>query len=138
MSVPEQERARCRHHLGYIQAQATSTFVLGVPAGVQTQFMIEGAWDRLLPSAYPKFVELLDRMDADEAQIDENTENVAVNEIGEIKLRDDEFQQIITRYQHWQGALGNMLGVVPNPFDQRPWLAGGGGRSPINVPVLGG
>ena len=43
MSITEDERARGRHHLGYMQVQEASTFVLGVPSGVQTAFMIEGA-----------------------------------------------------------------------------------------------
>jgi hypothetical protein len=122
--------------MGYLGVGSASTFVLGIPAGVQTQFMIEGAFSRILPSQEGNFRTLLDRMDALEQQIVDDSENVAVDAVDEIKLREDEFEQIIKRYRHWQGALGNMLGVIPNPFDQRPYLgAGWNGGSGINAPV---
>lgn len=136
--ISEANKVRGRHHLGYGNVQSSATFVLGVPAAVQTAFMIEGAWSRILPQAEEMFVQHLDRLDAVEAQIDEDMENVAVNKLGTIELREDEFKQLIIRYKHFQGALANMLQVPPNPFDFRPWLGGGySGSSGINVPVSG-
>ena len=134
--IAEQDKVRARHHMGYLNVGSAQTFVLGIPAAVQTQFTIEGAFSKVLPQAEAKFLDLLNKLDSIEVQIDENTENVAVDRVDEIELRKDEFRQLIIRYQHWQGALGNLLGVTPNPFDQRPWLGqgynGGGG---VNVSV---
>lgn len=136
MAIGEQDKVRARHHLGYINAQSQATFVLGIPAAVQTQFVAEGAFNKILPSAEPLFLSLLDRMDAVECQIFGNTENLAADKVGEIELRKDEFAQLIVRYKHWQGAIGNMLGVPPNPFDARPLLGSGyNGGGGMNVRV---
>jgi hypothetical protein len=134
--ISEPDKIRGRHHLGYLNVNQGSTFVLGIPAAVQTSFVIENAWSKIIPAAEQLFRTLLDRLDMIEEQIVEDTEDVAVDKIDEIELRKDEFAQLIKRYQHWQGALGNLLGVPPNPFDQRPFLGGGySGGGGINVPV---
>jgi len=134
--LTDQDKIRARHHAGYLNVQQATTFVLGVPAGVQTSFVIEGALDKLIPAAEPFFRSLLDRLDLIEQQIVDNTENLAVNKVDEIELRPDEFRELMRRYFHWQGSMCNLLGVPPNPFDQRfsGWNTGSGG---INVPVQG-
>ncbi len=125
--------------MGYMGVQQASTFFLGVPAGVQTQFPIETAFTKILPSAEPDFRKYLDHLDRLEEQVVENSENVEVSEVDEIKLNPKAFQGVIIRYQYWQGKLGNLLGVPPNPYDMRPYLGAGwgGGSSGINVSVVG-
>jgi hypothetical protein len=135
--LTEHDKMRCRHHLGYPNFTAQSTFVLGVPAALQTTFMIEGAFNKILPQAEAWFRQLLDRMDRLECQILDNSENQEVTKIGEIEVNEKAFQQAIMRYRHWQGAICNLLGVQPNPWDFRPFLGQGyNGSSGINVPVL--
>ena len=122
--------------MGYLLVHQASTFFLGVPAGVQTQFPIETAFTKILPSAEARFRELLDRLDDVEYQIVEYTPDVEVSKVDEIELRPDAFKQLIIRYQHWQGALANLLGVIPNPYDMRPYLgAGWAGNGGVNVSV---
>jgi hypothetical protein len=135
--ISEADQVRARSHLGYLNVNQGATFVLGIPAAVQTSFVIEAAWSKIIPAAEKLFRTYLDRLDMIEQQIVEDTEDVAVDKIDEIELRKDEFAQLIKRYQHWQGALANLLGVPPNPFDQRPWLGGGygGAGGGINVSV---
>lgn len=136
MALTEADKSRARHHLGYLAVSTASTFVLGIPAGVQTQFMVEAAWDRLLPSGYERFRKMLDRCDKLEDQIECNSENLAASSVGDIELRPDEFKEIIRRYIWWRAAIANMLGIAPNPFDLRftNWSSGGGG---INVRISG-
>jgi hypothetical protein len=130
--LTEQEKVRVRHHLGYLNVQQSQTFVLGVPAGVQTQFMIEGAMLRILPQAEFKVRDYLDRLDSVEQQILDDTENVAVESIGEIKVNLKEMKHLIERYEWWRRALANLFGTIPNPFDQR---FQGWGPGSINVSV---
>jgi hypothetical protein len=134
--ITEDEKVRCRHHLGYNNFSRAATFVLGVPTGLETAFMIEGAFNFILPTAEARLRKMLDRMDQIECQIEDNMENLEVSKIGEIEVRPDTFEQLRKRYLWWQGAIANMLGVQPNPFDFRPWLGmgynGGGG---MNVPI---
>lgn len=133
MALTEDDKSRARHHLGYLSVAQASTYFLGTPSGVQTQFMIEAAWDRLLPSGYKRFRLLLDRLEGIESQIEGDTENLAVDKLGDIELRKDELPELIKRYRWWQNGLANLLGIQPNPYDQRfmSWSGGSG----INVPV---
>lgn len=134
--ITEEEKMRCRHHLGYPNFASQSTFFLGFPAAIQTQFLIEGAFSKILPVAEWKFRELLGRLDALECQIVDNTENVEAEQVGSIKLREKAFEKVVQRYKWWQGELANMLGVLPNPFDFRgPMGMGYNGGNGINVPV---
>jgi hypothetical protein len=133
-SLTIEEKARVRHHMGYLGVDASQTFVLGIPAAVQTQFVIEGAMNRLLPESYEKVRQLLARLDAIEEQIVEDQELLAVSKVDEIDIRPDEFRQLVKQYVWWQSALANLFGIAPNPFDQRfsSWGTGAGG---INVGV---
>lgn len=130
--LTEDEQARARHHLGYMQVQSAFAFVLGVPASVQTAFMIESAFSKVLPSGEPKLRQLLDILDGIETQVISDQETLVVESLDSIKIRPDEFNQLLKQYQWWQRALANILGVPPNPFDQR-FTSGGG----LNVTVSG-
>lgn len=132
--ISEEDKVRARGHMGYGGVQESSTFVLGVPAAVQTAFMIEGAWSRILPSHERAFSDLLDKLDEIECQVMGNTGNLATLKVGNIEMNPREFEQLLERYRYWQGKLSNMLQVPPNPFDSRPLLSGAGGGG-LNVPV---
>src|SRR5216684_409550 len=99
--ISEQDKVRARHHTGYLGVGSAQTFSLGIPAALQTQFMIEGAFSKILPSAEPLFRDLLDKMDAVEQQIVDDTPNLAVDAIDVIKIRSDEMKQLMQRYQYW-------------------------------------
>jgi hypothetical protein len=134
--ISEPNKTRARNHLGYGAVQQSATFQLGVPAAMQTAFMIEGAWARILPSSEGLFINLLDRLDLIEEQLVENQGNLAVEGLGEIKVNLKEFEMLLMRYRHWQGSVANMLQVPPNPFDQRPFLGMGyNGGSGMNASV---
>lgn len=126
----DEEKVRIRHHLGYLNVQVASTFFLGVPAGVETQYLVESAMDRVLPAAESMARELIGKCDAVEAQMLENQELLAVSQVDEIQVRPDEFQQLKRRYDYWRGALANVLGTIVNPFDKR--FAGGGINLRVN------
>ena len=125
----DEVKNRCRLHMGNVMVQSSQTFVMGVPAGIQTQFVLEGSFDRLLPSAIPFLLRVLDNLDRILGRIMEVSENDEALEIGDIKLDPKAFQKLLRNYKFWQGTLANILGVPPNPYDQRE--SGGG----INVPV---
>lgn len=124
----EEEKVRIRHHLGYLNVAASATFVLGSPAAVETQFIIETAMNKVLPEAETMARNLIARCDFVENQMVENQELLAVEAVGEITVRKDEFSALQVRYNYWRNALANALGIYPNPFDKR--FAGG-----LNVTV---
>lgn len=134
LTLTIEEKARVRRHMGYLGVQESQTFSLGIPAALQTQFIIEGAMNRLLPESYDEVRRLLAILDGVEQQIIEDQELLAVSKVDEIDIRPDEFKQLIKQYLWWQASLANMFGVTPNPYDQRfvSWGTGAGG---INVSV---
>jgi hypothetical protein len=127
MPLTEQEKVKIRHHLGFLNVAEVETFVLGTPAGVETQFIIEGAMNRVLDAALPEIRRQIQILNTIEEQQIADLELLAVNKIGEITVRSDEQEALIAQYDRWRQSLSNLLGVYPNPFDKR-----GGG---INVPV---
>ena len=134
--LTEQEKMSARRHMGYGGVQQASSFALGIPAGVQTAFMIEGSLNRLMPEAEPVFRDIIARLDGIEAQIAEDQGNIAVTKLGSLEINLEEFKQLITQqYVHWQGALANLLQCVPNPYDFRPWLGSGYGGGRLNASV---
>lgn len=131
MPLTEQEKGSIRHHLGYLQVAEVYTFVLGTPAAVETQYLIEGAMNRVLESALPRLRNVLQILDQIEAQKVADLENLAVTKLGNIELRADEQKQLDAQYDRWVGVVENLLGCPRNPFDKRD--AGG-----LNLPVVHG
>lgn len=132
MAFSEEEKVQIRHHLGYLNVAQVQTFSLGTPAAVETQFLIEGAMNKVLPAAESKARQMIANCDAVETQMIENQELLVAEQVDEIKVRQDEFEALLKRYHFWRNALANILGVYPNPFDKRFASTGGGG---INVRV---
>jgi len=131
MPLTEQERVRIRHHLGYLNVAEAYTFVLGVPAAVETQFMVEGAMNKILDAALPEVRRHIAILDQIEQQKIEDLELLAVTKVGEIDIRPDEHQALDRQYRHWCNSLANLMGIITNPFDKR--YAGNG----VNVRVIG-
>lgn len=135
--LTEDEKVRVRHHLGYLNVQEASTFVLGTPAGVETQFIIEGAFNRVLPQAMPKIREVLGNCDKIEEAMMCALGNLDANAVGGIQLnnqgRDNQQEQLHKAYEWHRQALANLLGIVPNPYDKRAGIYATG-RS-LSVPV---
>jgi hypothetical protein len=131
LQIPEEDKARIRHHMGYLEVAEAATFVLGAPAGVQTQFMIELAMNKVLVSGQPRLYQVLNILDTIEGQMVEDFELLAVDSLGDITIRKDEQEALVKRYDYWVAALANILGCNRNPFDKR--LTTGQGFGNISV-----
>ena len=121
------QKVRARHHLGYLNVQAAATFQLGIPAAVQTQFMIEGAWAKILPEAENLAAVLICRLDEIENEIYGGIDLASVNQVSEVQVNPKRFQELGKYYRHARDSLANLLGVPANPFDMRELATGGGG-----------
>lgn len=132
--LTDEEKTKIRHHMGYLNVAETQTFVLGIPAGVQTQFMIEGAFGKILPHAENLVRTLLCRLDEIEAQVYGGSDLADVMKTGSIEVNPDRLKELGKYYRLAQQGLANLMGVPPNPFDMRDWVRAGGG---MNVPVGG-
>lgn len=122
--LTDEEKVRIRHHLGYLNVQAAATFQLGIPAAVQTQFVIESAMNKIIADALPKVRQLLSVLDGIEAQMVDDAELAAINRLDTIEINQKEQVQLRDQYDYHRRGLANLFGVFPNPYDQR--FAGGG------------
>ncbi len=118
MPLTEQEKVRVRDLLGFLNVANAQTFALGMPAGVETQFIIEKAMDYVPEHALFLVREHMATLQAIDGQSIEDMELMAVNGIGDITVNQEEQKQLDTRRRYWRGRLCNALGVYPNPFDQ--------------------
>lgn len=130
--LTNEEKARIRHHLGYLNVQAAATFQLGVPAALQTTFMIELAFTKVLPEAENMLKVFLCRLDDVEKQVFGNLDLAEIESTGAVKVDPKRLSKLAQTYKIAQEGMANLLGVPPNPFDMRSWLQGSGG---MNVPV---
>jgi len=128
------EKVKIRHHLGYLNVTNSATFVLGLPQAVETQFIIENAMNLVLPEAESEVRNHIAVLNNIEAQMSCDHELLAVTQVGEISIREDEQEALDKRYLRWRRGLGNLLGVYPNPFDRRYPGDSTGGQA-VNVPV---
>lgn len=130
-----EEKVRVRHHMGYLNVQEAQTFTLGTPAAVETQFLIEGAMNKVLPEAMPLLRRYLEMCDETENTMFCDQETLVANRLGEIDLNNQgehrNQRELRRSYKYWQTSLANLLGVPPNPFDQRTQYGLGG----VNVRV---
>jgi hypothetical protein len=135
MALTDEERVGIKHHLGYPNPNAIETFVLGVPALMESLFVVEGAMNAVSPQSEERVRKTLRRLEKLDEQIEENADALLLTKADEVEFRDDEFEKIHQRYVYWQGQLCNLLGLPgPNPYDAR-WTGAAGG---INIGVQHG
>jgi hypothetical protein len=127
--ITAEEKVRARAHLGYLNVAAASTFVLGAPAALETTFLVEGAWEKVLLEAVPLFRHYLAALDEIEEEMLAGLPALQAKRVGQIEIADDHMKQLMGQYDLWRGKLANLLGVTANPFDK---THGAG----INVPVI--
>lgn len=120
MALTDEERVKVRHHLGFLNVTEVATFFLGIPAASQQLFLIESAMNLVLPAAefeVRRHLRILDRL---EEQDVEDSELLAVLEVGEIKINPNELSVLFKQqYLKWRASLANIFGVKPNPYDER-------------------
>ncbi len=131
--LTDEEKVRVRHHLGYLNVQEAQTFNYGIPAGVQTQFSIESAMDKILPQSAGLVREHLCILDGIERQAIGAYELVETSEVGDIKIDPEMHRKLFGThgYMRWRASLANLFGVMPNPYDFRFVGMSGGVNAPV-------
>lgn len=139
MTIPkltEEERARVRYHLGYLNVEPVSAMTLGYPAAQQAGFLVENSMDRILVAAVPKLRQCLCALDSIECQQAEAPGRLKAMAAGEVTLRTGndrtEGDILVDEYHRWAQKLADMLGVELNKFSER--FRGGGMSVPVAPP----
>ena len=122
MPLAEEEKVRVRDALGFLNSSELSTYVLGLPAGIETQFMIERAMNLYVKeSALPMIRQILCELNGLEESRCAVRKTIGVEAIGGIRMRapSDAFAELNKEFIRLVGRLANAFGVAPNPFDNR-------------------
>lgn len=122
MPLAEEEKVRVRDALGFLNSSELSTYVLGLPAGIETQFMIERAMNLYVKeSALPLIRTILCELEGLDKQRAAVRGSIGVEAIGGIRMRapSDAFAELNKEFIRLVGRLANAFGVAPNPFDNR-------------------
>lgn len=135
MAFTDQEKAQTLHHLGYPSwTNLAASIQLGFPAGSQPLFLVEQAFDRLLPGGEEQVrLDLCNCIDIENQMADARSRFKAVA-LGELKLNGQEPQMLRTELVYWRQKLADDLGVVQNPYSQSAYEGMPGG---INAKVVG-
>ena len=134
MALSNEDRDRVRQHLGYPSIGQATVYMQGFPAALEPFFFLEGNMNTILPVAEKRVRKLLDSLDALLEQLLGDADALVAKEVGDIVLRDDEFEKVVQRYMFTRGELSNALASPANPYDQRFGMGSGMG---INVGVTG-
>lgn len=135
-ALSENDRARVRHHLGYLNVEPSGAIALGFPAAQQPQFLVERAMDRVIPAAISRILCTLDTLDKIEGAMAASICRLSAQQLGELKIRNSneeptEGDLLEREYRRWAMRLADDLGAPLNPFSER-FRAG---SASTNLPV---
>lgn len=114
-----EEKARIRHHTGYLLVDPVASIQLGIPRASQSMFLLEASMDRIPESAVGlirRYVAVLDQI---EDMLFDSTTRFAATQVGDLHLNDNEPAKLETEYARWAKRLADDLGIPLNPFSER-------------------
>ena len=116
-ALTELERARIRRHLGY-QSWANLALAWGFsfPTGVEPQFYVNDAMNRLTDEGLELVREDMRQCDAIESQLKDSIKRLKAAKVGDITLNPDEPDALRGELRKWRDQLANDFGAFINPF----------------------
>lgn len=125
--MSEADKIRVRRHMGYPAVDNIQTIQHSVPAGLQTLFALNSTLEKITESLLPEVLRWCSECECTECEVFGNKDMANVESVGTVKVNRLRLRELRDTYLLAQQNLANVLGSVPNPFDQRQWLSGGGG-----------
>ncbi len=126
-------KERIRYHLGYLNVQPAAAITFGMPAPVQTLFLLENAMNLLLPVAEARVYNMIQILDNIENKMVQGQDYLPANKLGELEIRKEHIDMLEDEYDRWASRLADQLGVVKYPFAQKFM----GRQRHGNIPVSG-
>lgn len=119
MALTLQEKERTRYHLGYLNVKPAAAITFGVPAPMQTLFLVDAAMDRLLLETEDRVRRILCILDGIENQMVSGQAYLAATQLDDLKPRADQLDALEHEYDRWGRRLANNLGVPIYPYADR-------------------
>lgn len=118
MALSDEERERCRYHLGYLNLNQQTAISLGFPSASHLGFILESSMNELLTVGEPGVRRAIQEMDCIEDQMSKFRTTLQLQSSGAgVKFSgDDGMQALEHQYLWWRNKLSDTLGSPPNPF----------------------
>ena len=129
----EEEKARIRYHLGYLQSDLVFSTMLGVTALAQPQFLVEGQMNRMPDTAVMLVRNLIGKCDVTEQQMFEGQEYLVAKSVERVEINENQIDKLMERYRYWVQKLADQFGVPINAYSAA-FQAGAGMQ--INAPRI--
>jgi hypothetical protein len=121
MPITAVDQERIIYHLGYLEeiSMQSPSMSLGLPRVMQTLYLVNLAIPLISETAIPRVVNILDTLDAIECRLRGAIKRLAVNSVGNIKIRPDETDALEKEYGRWACRLCDILGAPLQPLSTR-------------------
>jgi hypothetical protein len=119
--LTEDEKARCRRHLGFPEVAAVSVYAMGMVIPMQGAFLLEAALSSQTQYSAERVRQLLGILDGFETKMLKAACYLTVESIGDIKMRGAQSGMTSTdllrrEYIYWAKRLSDTLGVPYYPY----------------------
>lgn len=133
------EKERVRYHMGYLEVQPAAALTFGIPAPIQTLFLVESAMDRILPTAEDRVRKIITIMDTIECREEGALDYLVVSRVDDIEIRPDHIEKLEEQYAKWASKLSDVLGAPLYQYSAKfKCLFGYGGANQAgSIPVRG-
>jgi hypothetical protein len=130
VSFSEKEKGRIRHFLGYPSwSNMAASIQLGFPAGSQPLYILEQAFNRLLPDGEASVRTDLCECESIEMQLASARKRFRAQQLGNLKANLKETHQLRDELVFWQRRLADDLGVPFNPYSSMGYKGMPGGMN---------
>ena len=134
MPLDHRERERVRYHMGYLSVQPAASIQFGLPAPIQTLFLVELAMTNLLDEGVDRVRRLISLLDKIECKMIEFQDYLAAQSIDNMKINLQGIDQLEDEYSRWASRLSDELGAPLYPGAakfKKLFRSLGGGSIPV-------
>ena len=117
--LTDDEKARVRFHLGFMNTSGATSYQLGIVRQEQTLFLVELAMNILLPQGETLLRECLGICDQTKAKMVMGQDYLVADRVDEVTIRSDHLEVLWKEYKRWVGELATVLGVPTYPWADR-------------------
>jgi len=115
MVLDPTERERIRYHMGYLSVAPAASITFGLPAPIQTLFLVELAMNNLLPEATDRIRRFLTILDNIECKMIEGQSYLVATQLDQMYIRNDNIDKLEDEYSRWASRLADELGCPLYP-----------------------
>lgn len=114
-ALDTREVERVRYHMGYLSTAPAASINFGLPAPIQTLFLVDLAVTLLLPEGVDRVRRILTILDRIEDKMIDGQDYLVANKIDGLEIREDHIDKLEDEYCRWASRLSDELGAPLYP-----------------------